>query len=146
MLPPASERRHVTAQLPNSLLSEVILHENYALIHKVHLFNGVSQGFVNSLVLKMQPEVCLPGDYIFRCGEIGTSMYFVQQGTLSVMVDDADATVLNVLHAGSYFGEISLLYSGTRTRRSPRATATGRRSRPTSSTARSCRGRAPPRT
>ena len=28
---------------------------------------------------------------------------------------DADATVLNVLHAGSYFGEISLLYSGTRT-------------------------------
>ena len=30
----------VTEQLPNSLLSEVILHENYALIHKVHLFNG----------------------------------------------------------------------------------------------------------
>ena len=43
----------VTRQLPNSLLSEVILHENYALIHKVHLFNGVSQGFVNSLVLKI---------------------------------------------------------------------------------------------
>ena len=52
----------VTEQLPNSLLSEVILHENYALIHKVHLFNGVSQGFVNSLVLKMKPELCLPGD------------------------------------------------------------------------------------
>ena len=42
-------------------------------------------------------------------------MYFVQQGTLSVVSSDGGETILNVLHAGSYFGEVSLLYSGTRT-------------------------------
>ena len=73
-----------------------------------------------------------PGDYIFRCGEIGTSMYFVQQGTLSVMVDDSDAIVLNVLHAVGHFGEISLLYSGHATA-SARAGLTARSSRRPSS-------------
>ena len=127
------------SQLPNSLLSEVTLHENYSLIHKVNLFHGVSQvptsrvqpwwslggaligpsqplprrlaqGFVNSLVLRMKPEICLPGDYVFRAGEIGNSMYFVQQGTLHVvMALEGDDRLVNVLNAGSYFGAASPL-------------------------------------
>lgn len=45
-------------------------------------------------------------------GEVGKEMYIVSRGKLQVVTDDGKS-VLAVLRAGSYFGEISILNMGT---------------------------------
>jgi len=60
------------------------------------------------LVLKLQPQVYSPGDYICRKGDIGREMYIIKEGKLAVVADDG-VTQFVVLSDGSYFGEISIL-------------------------------------
>lgn len=60
------------------------------------------------LVLKLQPQVYSPGDYICKKGDIGREMYIIKEGKLAVVADDG-VTQFVVLSDGSYFGEISIL-------------------------------------
>ena len=48
----------------------------------------------------------------FVTGEVGKEMYIVNRGRLQVVADNGK-TVLAILKAGSYFGEISILNMGT---------------------------------
>lgn len=50
--------------------------------------------------------------YYTFAGEVGKEMYIVSRGKLQVVTDDGKS-VLAVLRAGSYFGEISILNMGT---------------------------------
>lgn len=60
------------------------------------------------LVLKLQPQVYSPGDYICKKGDIGREMYIIKEGKLAVVADDGIKQFV-VLSDGSYFGEISIL-------------------------------------
>lgn len=51
-------------------------------------------------------------EVILFTGEVGKEMYIVSRGKLQVVTDDGKS-VLAVLRAGSYFGEISILNMGT---------------------------------
>ena len=56
-----------------------------------------------------------PGDIIFRQGDLGDSVYVIEQGDCDVVKEESGATrVLATLHAGEYFGEMALLSDKTR--------------------------------
>ncbi|HTS49938.1 MAG TPA: FAD-dependent oxidoreductase [Bryobacteraceae bacterium] len=56
-----------------------------------------------------------PGDIIFHQGDLGDSVYVIQQGDCDVIKeDDGNRKTLATLHAGDYFGEMALLSDKTR--------------------------------
>ena len=104
----------VIQDLPPALKTDVSLYLNRDIIQKVPLFKGASDSLIREIVLELKPFVAMPGDYIFRKGEVGTSMYFISLGTVDVVTED-DGPVLATLTEGSFFGEIALLMSTPRT-------------------------------
>ncbi|KNC52107.1 uncharacterized protein AMSG_00934 [Thecamonas trahens ATCC 50062] len=81
---------------------------------KVPMFGGVSQGaFFTLLIRKMREQVHPPGKFIMRCGDPGSSMFFVTKGAVDVLLESG-ACVAN-LKEGSFFGEIAVLLKRPRT-------------------------------
>lgn len=59
-----------------------------------------------------------PGEYVFRQGDRGDSLYVIITGTAEVVGDASEGTaerILTVLQAGEFFGEIAMLQQRTRT-------------------------------
>ena len=54
----------------------------------VKLFHGCDPGLLKSLVLKLQPMIFLPNDYICRKGDVGKEMFIVTIGQVQVMQID----------------------------------------------------------
>ncbi|KAJ3584923.1 hypothetical protein NHX12_013646 [Muraenolepis orangiensis] len=75
---------------------------------EVRIFADCEAGLLVELVLKLQPQVYSPGDYICKKGDIGREMYIIKEGKLAVVADDGIKQFV-VLSDGSYFGEISIL-------------------------------------
>ena len=50
------------------------------MVEQVKIFNGCPKDFFKALVMKLQPCICVAGDYVFRYGEKGDRMYFVKRG------------------------------------------------------------------
>lgn len=53
-------------------------------------------------------------DIILRHGEIAEEFYFIKEGRVEVLATDGKS-VIAILEKGSYFGEIGLLMTGSRT-------------------------------
>ena len=64
-------------------------------------FFDADPDFVSAIITKLDFEVYLEGDVIIREGELGTEMYFLKSGTVSV---SCDGVVTDDLTDGSYFG------------------------------------------
>jgi hypothetical protein len=111
-------RNHgVTAQdlfdkLPKSLESEVCLVINKDIIKKVDLFRSADMGFMRGLSLIIKPLLFLPGDLIVQAGDIGTTMFFINKGTVSVENNGVEVCQLT---SGQFFGEIGLIHAVRRT-------------------------------
>jgi voltage-gated potassium channel len=105
----------IISDLPASLKSEIYLHLNRHLIEKVPFFKNTDKKFINEIILLLKPKIFLPGDYIFRKGDVGISMYFISKGSIDVLSDD-ESSVLANLNDGNYFGEIALIKEVSRTK------------------------------
>ena len=72
---------------------------------------GLSDMFLNDLVLRMRPIIYIPGDFVCKKGEVGKEMYIVSRGVVQVTGEDENGqrTVLATLQPGAVFGEVSLL-------------------------------------
>ncbi|XP_076842188.1 cyclic nucleotide-gated channel rod photoreceptor subunit alpha-like [Brachyhypopomus gauderio] len=104
----AVDEREVLKFLPDKLRVEVAINVHLDTLKKVRIFADCEAGLLVELVLKLQPQVYSPGDYICRKGDIGREMYIIKEGKLAVVADDG-VTQFVVLSDGSYFGEISIL-------------------------------------
>ncbi|OQR81338.1 Voltage-gated Ion Channel (VIC) Superfamily [Thraustotheca clavata] len=111
-----------TKELSKNLSVEVELYLRMDMINRVPVFQKCSKKVVQEIVMQLQLQVYLPGDYIVVKGEIGFDMYFVQSGTCEVTKSlSAEPqpyqpdVVLKVLEQGDYFGEIALLMNCKRT-------------------------------
>lgn len=64
-------------------------------------FSDADPDFVSAIITKLEFEVYLEGDVIIREGELGTEMYFLKSGVVSV---SCDGQTTDDLTDGSYFG------------------------------------------
>ncbi|XP_067949992.1 cyclic nucleotide-gated channel alpha-3-like [Watersipora subatra] len=95
--------------LPERLKAEIAIHIHLETLKKVAIFQNTEAGFLKELVLRLEPALFSPGDFVCRKGEIGKEMYIVKKGELQVMDDTKE---LAVIRPGGYFGEISILNMG----------------------------------
>ncbi|XP_010857187.1 cyclic nucleotide-gated channel alpha-1 [Bos indicus] len=102
------DEREVLKYLPDKLRAEIAINVHLDTLKKVRIFADCEAGLLVELVLKLQPQVYSPGDYICKKGDIGREMYIIKEGKLAVVADDG-ITQFVVLSDGSYFGEISIL-------------------------------------
>lgn len=102
------DEKQVLKNLPDKLKAEIAINVHLETLRKVRIFQDCEAGLLIELVLKLQPQVFSPGDYICKKGDIGREMYIIKEGKLAVVADDG-ITQFVVLSDGAYFGEISIL-------------------------------------
>uniref|UniRef100_A0A4W4FJ96 Cyclic nucleotide-binding domain-containing protein n=1 Tax=Electrophorus electricus TaxID=8005 RepID=A0A4W4FJ96_ELEEL len=102
------DEKEVLRYLPDKLKAEIAINVHLETLKKVRIFQDCEAGLLIELVLKLQPQVFSPGDYICKKGDIGREMYIIKEGKLAVVADDG-ITQFVVLSDGAYFGEISIL-------------------------------------
>nr|AER38241.1 cyclic nucleotide gated ion channel alpha 3 variant 2 [Oncorhynchus mykiss] len=102
------DEKEVLKNPPDKLKAEIAINVHLDTLKKVRIFQDCEAGLLIELVLKLQPQVFSPGDYICKKGDIGREMYIIKEGKLAVVADDG-VTQFVVLSDGAYFGEISIL-------------------------------------
>ncbi|XP_061538817.1 cyclic nucleotide-gated cation channel alpha-3-like isoform X2 [Phycodurus eques] len=102
------DEKQVLKNLPDKLKAEIAINVHLETLKKVRIFQDCEAGLLVELVLKLQPQVFSPGDYICKKGDIGREMYIIKAGKLAVVAEDG-VTQFVVLSDGAYFGEISIL-------------------------------------
>jgi len=104
---------HVLADLQDSLRLKVSIFTNKSMLEKVPIFEGAGDALVEELLMHLKPAIFTPGDYVFRTGDVGDSMYFISSGHVEVVSSDGK-TVYATLSPGGYFGETALLMNQPR--------------------------------
>jgi voltage-gated potassium channel len=107
------DEAEILSELPPNLRVEISLVLKREFIQKVPFLQGAGQELIRELALALQPVSFMPGDYIFRAGDIGRQMYFISQGTVDVSSADGK-TAYATLRGGDFLGEIALLFSQPR--------------------------------
>ncbi|KAJ3170000.1 hypothetical protein HDU87_000523 [Geranomyces variabilis] len=83
-------------------------------IKTVPLFKDADICLLHQLALVLKLRIYEPGASIIKKDEVGTSMYFVLDGTAEVVSEDG-GTIYAELNATSFFGEVALLFEVNRT-------------------------------
>ncbi|OTF75866.1 cyclic-nucleotide-gated cation channel-like protein [Euroglyphus maynei] len=94
--------------LPLKMRTDLMLCIHSHTLSRVDLFKNINRSVLRDLVLKFQPILFLPGEYICRKGDVGHEMYIVNKGTIQVL-DPETRRLLVTLGEGSVFGEIAIL-------------------------------------
>ncbi|XP_076449490.1 uncharacterized protein LOC143285924 [Babylonia areolata] len=118
------DERSLVAALPKKLQTDLAISVHFNTLIKVQLFQDCERNLLYDLVLKLKPNLFLPGDFVCQKGEVGKEMYIVSQGQVEVV--GKENMVLATLSEGSVFGEISLLaMSGRGNRRTADVRSSG---------------------
>ncbi len=95
------------------------------LLKTIPLFIGMDNDEIAAIAEIMDEVRFKSGQVIFTADQLGGTLYIIQAGQveLSIVDDDGDKLVLELMESGDFFGELSLLDGGNR---SATATATQR--------------------
>ncbi|KAM6949218.1 LOW QUALITY PROTEIN: cyclic nucleotide-gated channel rod photoreceptor subunit alpha-like [Aplochiton taeniatus] len=104
----AVDEKEVLKCLPEKLRAEIAINVHMETLKKVRIFADCEAGLLVELVLKLQPQIYSPGDYICKKGDIGREMYIIKEGKVAVVSDDGSKTFVT-FGSGVTFGEISIL-------------------------------------
>src|SRR5213592_2341906 len=97
---------------PRSLVKEKRPHSSqYALLRGVPLFAALDDAAVEELCGYLHPVELKAGSSLFRVGDSGDAMYFIESGRVRITVMDADGreVILASLGHGDFFGEMAML-------------------------------------
>ena len=100
--------------LPNALNLEISMHLFRDTVSGVALFAGCSEAFLREVVLNLEPQVCIPGEYIVNKNDVARAMFFITRGEVEVL-DNFEGRHLAFLRAPQYFGETAILEARRRT-------------------------------
>lgn len=92
--------------LPRSVKADILFHIHHNIIETVPLFEGVTENFVEEMILKLKSMVCLADDYVFRQDDNSKEMYFLRVGIVEV---ELSGQVVGDFGPGSHFGEVAML-------------------------------------
>src|SRR6059058_5880036 len=83
----------------------------YALLRSVPLFASLDDAAVEELCGYLHPIELKGGSSLFRVGDSGDAMYFIESGRVRITVTDADGreVILASLGHGDFFGEMAML-------------------------------------
>jgi CRP/FNR family transcriptional regulator, cyclic AMP receptor protein len=83
----------------------------YALLRSVPLFAALDDAAVEELCGYLHPVELKGGSSLFRVGDSGDAMYFIESGRVRITVTDADGreVILASLGHGDFFGEMAML-------------------------------------
>lgn len=71
-------------RFPRYLQAELRSYLHLADLERAPIFNGLSRGFLNELAIHLSTQVFMKQEFVFRQGDFGEEMFFVQQGTILV--------------------------------------------------------------
>ncbi len=94
-------------KLPDGLKLEVLTFLKKDMIENIVLFKHASKEFITEFADNLHELVITPDEYLFNEGNIGTRIFFVVKGELSVLVDDNKKEIAKI-YSGDFFGEIAL--------------------------------------
>lgn len=80
------------------------------LLQKLPLFAGLDTDDLAQLANTLALRCLKEGDYAFHKGDVGTTMFIVKSGQVSILLPQPDAppVLLKEITPGEYFGELSL--------------------------------------
>jgi len=81
------------------------------LVRLVSLFSSIPEDRLIHISKLMKPMLAVPGEMIFKQGEIGHKMYFISSGCVEVEIMPTPVR----LGSGDFFGEIALIKNNPRT-------------------------------
>src|SRR4029453_17415964 len=83
----------------------------YALLRSVPIFAALNDAAVEELWGYLHPIELKAGSSLFRVGDSGDAMYFIESGRIRITVTDADGreVILASLGHGDFFGEMAML-------------------------------------
>jgi hypothetical protein len=93
--------------LPPKIQSELLAHINRPIVRKVPLFQDASEDLLEDLMTKLKPMIAIPGQKIFRTGDEGDALYFIQNGEVEILGENGAS--IAKLEAGQFFGEMALV-------------------------------------
>ncbi|KAL4492940.1 hypothetical protein ABPG72_020719 [Tetrahymena utriculariae] len=115
------EERMVMGKLSSHLREKVILESNLQIINQCSILkNNFSNVFLQTLALKMTEMRVSKNEIIFEQEDFDEDpfLYIVDKGDIEIFVEtdktDQEVTILQVIHQGSYFGEINFFREGLR--------------------------------
>jgi CRP/FNR family transcriptional regulator len=80
-------------------------------LHQAELFRDVDLADLTTLASVMESETYAPHEVIFRWGDVGDTMYIIQEGRVRIYTFDSQGNELTIRYYGKsdIFGEFSLL-------------------------------------
>ena len=112
----------ILSELPPPLRTELLLCLNLRTVESIAFFHGQDSTFIISVCKMLKPCYFAPLDWIFKEGDLGLEMYFVQLGSVNVICFlDGEEVILETLETGAYFGEVAVMLDGVRREASVRA-------------------------
>uniref|UniRef100_A0A6P7FYB9 Uncharacterized protein LOC114332247 n=1 Tax=Diabrotica virgifera virgifera TaxID=50390 RepID=A0A6P7FYB9_DIAVI len=75
-------------------------------IRKTYIFKDIDQNLLRQICTKLQKTLYFKNDYIVKSGEVNSTMYFIEKGTICVLTKQVDhlETTHAVLHPRDVFG------------------------------------------
>lgn len=98
--------------LPAKIQSELILHINRPIIQKVSFLQDADSELLEELMHEMKPRVFVPGERIFKAGDEGDALYFIQSGAVEIV--SRENNLIATLGEGACFGEMALISNSPR--------------------------------
>jgi CRP-like cAMP-binding protein len=105
---------HKITALPDALRLDMAEDMPLRCLQDAPFFQGLEEGFLAALTLRLIFRVAVPREYIVRLGEPGNSIFFIHQGSAEVLVGKEKTSVAQV-NQGQSLGEYSLLLGQNRT-------------------------------
>jgi hyperpolarization activated cyclic nucleotide-gated potassium channel 4 len=100
------QQKEVMDQLPPSLVAKVAEWEHIDVVTSVQLFAGTPEQFITMLCCKLKLKYLMPGELLFKRGDMSRELVFIQDGVVEVYEDKEQRKILRELSAG-VVGELS---------------------------------------